>query len=618
METATGKLRELRPITPGLLGLAAVVLGFVAQNFFANDQVTDAVLLYVLAAGLFALAMRASRFPTPDRAEGGHYTTWRLRAALVLLVLAAALSVFSLRRFSEEMLLGPAWTLHLVSLGTFLLAFVVLGRRQGLERKGQSPRYVWWEWAILAAIVALGIFMRLYRFDEFPIGTWYDEADNGIHALRMLNDPTWRPVYVESTNLPAHYLYLVTLSFRIFGVETIPIRYVSVLFGALTALVAWGTGRELGGRRLALVMAFLLAVSRWDVNFSRIALHGVTTPFFELATIWLLLRGLRTREPVDFALAGLSIGLGMCFYAPFRLFPVVVLIFFLHLLVTNRGFLKAQYVNVLMFGLAAILIAAPVGQFAFKHTDLFLGRTKKTSIFAGKTSEQGWQAVQTNLRKHLLMFNYRGDPNGRHNLPGEPMVDYATSVFAVLGMGYALTRWRRPREFLPTYWLLIMLAGGVFSLDFEAPQSLRAIGTLPAAYVLAAIALERLGLEMDAVWKRRGTLAYGVALAGLLACIGYANYHTYFERQTQDFASWNAYSTSETLTARLMASLGDTVDFEVISFYHGHPVGPGRETLSPAGYHRHPAPPPHAEERRGADPGPGPAIVLSSTQAVLP
>ena len=97
--------------------------------------------------------------------------------------------------------------------------------------------------------------------------------------------------------------------------------------------------------------------------------------------------------------------------------------------------------------------------------------------------------MQVNAAKHLLMFNYRGDPNGRHNLPGEPMLDYATSVFAVLGAGLALTRLREPRQFLLPIWLLIMLAGGVFSLDFEAPQSLRAIGSLPPAYLLAGLAL---------------------------------------------------------------------------------------------------------------------------------
>ena len=54
---------------------------------------------------------------------------------------------------------------------------------------------------------------------------------------------------------------------------------------------------ETGRARLALLLGAalaLLAVSRWDVNWSRIGMHGVTLPFFELWVVAALLRGLRT------------------------------------------------------------------------------------------------------------------------------------------------------------------------------------------------------------------------------------------------------------------------------------------------------------------------------------
>ena len=571
--TPTGKLRELRSIAPGLLGLLAVTLGFVAQSRFANDQVTDAVLLYVLAAGLFAWALRASRLPDLLRTEGGTYRPWRLRAAGGLALLAVLLGLLALGRFAKPTtMLAPAWNLYLASLGCLLLAFLAPGRRKGAEQKAQPLPYTWWEGAVLLFIVVIGLFLRLYRLQEFPFGLYYDEALTGIDARRFLEDPTFRPLYWEGGNQPLHSLYLFVVSFRIFGDSVGALRAVSIFFDLGSILLAYLLAREWGGRRLGLVMAFLVAVARWHFNFARVALTGIDTPFFELLAMWLLLRGLRTREPADFGLAGLSIGLGLCFYPAFRLFPFVVVVFCLHLLATDRGFLKAHYANVLALGFAALLTFAPVAQFALKHRDVFLNRTRLTNVFAGKTREQGWLAVRSNLQKHLLMFNYRGDPNGRHNLPGEPMLDSATSVFAVLGMGFALSRWRRPKESLPAYWLLIMLAGGVFSLDFEAPQAHRAIGVLPPALLMASMALERLGREVEWAWRRKGTLAYAVALAGLLAYVGYANYHTYFARQTKDFASWNAYSTSETITARLMASLGNSVDYEVSSLYQGHPV----------------------------------------------
>jgi hypothetical protein len=39
------------------------------------------------------------------------------------------------------------------------------------------------------------------------------EAEAGIQARRILHDPTFRPVFWEPINLPAHLLYLFAFSF---------------------------------------------------------------------------------------------------------------------------------------------------------------------------------------------------------------------------------------------------------------------------------------------------------------------------------------------------------------------------------------------------------------------
>ena len=58
--------------------------------------------------------------------------------------------------------------------------------------------------------------------------------------------PRFRPIYVASTNLPAHFLYLVALAFRLLGDSMHAIRAVAVVFGLLTVLAAYCCGREVG------------------------------------------------------------------------------------------------------------------------------------------------------------------------------------------------------------------------------------------------------------------------------------------------------------------------------------------------------------------------------------
>ena len=216
---------------------------------------------------------------------------------------------------------------------------------------------------------------------------------------------------------------------------------------------------------------------------------------------------------MDFAWAGLLTGLGLCFYAPFRLFPFVVILFLLHHAL--RGgivtFIRAQGLNLVVLGLAGLLVFAPIIQYAREHPDEFWARTNKVSIFSSQPKDETLQAILNNTRLHLLMFNFEGDRNGRHNLPGAPMLDYATAALFVLGAGYALYRIRSPRCSLLVFWLSITLSGGIFSLPFEAPQALRAIGALPAAYVLAVLPLAVVQRETLRTFPRRGATLLIVA-----------------------------------------------------------------------------------------------------------
>jgi 4-amino-4-deoxy-L-arabinose transferase-like glycosyltransferase len=376
--------------------------------------------------------------------------------------------------------------------------------------------------------------------DSLPFGTWYDEAEIGLQALRIMQNPDHRPIFVGSVAAPSHYVYLTVAAFEYFGVSTHSIRLVSVMMGLATVLAGYLAGYELFGRGGGLMLAFLLAVSRWNINLTRIGMFNAATPLFALLAIAFLLRGLRQGRYRDFALAGLSLGLGLCFYVASQLFVIVVCIFLLVLMVKERNFLRRFWVGlVLMFSLA-LLVITPVLLFASEKPDIYFARTKETSIFANKTPEQWLPALLENAREHLLMFNHQGDRNGRHNWPDKPMLDPYSGALMVLGLGLCLWRGvlfaRQSYALLLPIWLVTTLLGGIISLDFESPQSLRAIGTLPVVYILAVIPLQALWQA----WRHGGgryfpnTIALPIGV--LFALLGNHNFDSYFFRQAYDAA----------------------------------------------------------------------------------
>jgi hypothetical protein len=170
------------------------------------------------------------------------------------------------------------------------------------------------------------------------------------------------------------------------------------------------------------------------------------------------------------------------------------------------------------------------------------------------------------------MFNVEGDRNGRHNLYGEPILDPAMGVLLTLGLGLALARVRRPENLFFIVLLPLGLLGGILSLDFEAPQSLRSIAALPAVVYFCALSFSTLadrvgqGLRprLSAAWRAVPVLALGMYIL-------FANAHTYFFRQAGDFTSWSAFSTAESIAGRRMAELGSGYSFYLSPLFGDHP-----------------------------------------------
>jgi 4-amino-4-deoxy-L-arabinose transferase-like glycosyltransferase len=556
-----------------LFGLVALCLGVAGQFLLQSNHIVLSIIFFILAVGLviFAFQKQPGLNTILSSYKLKKNEKWPRRSYIV----GGVAIVFAILAFLMfDILVSPIypWLLHLTSIALLILSIAWADRAKYQGKKKKASSWSWLEIGILVAIFAIAAFMRLYRFDQVPFGTWYDEANAGLEALRIINEPGYLPVFSQLISMPAHYLYLIALSFKILGVSTLSIRAVNVVFGLGTVAAAYLVGHELFNRKMGLVVAFLLAVSRWDINWSRFGMPGVTVPLFELLVVGLILRAFRRQRLLDYVLAGLSIGLGLCFYYPLRFFPFVVVLFLVVLWITRRDLIRSSWRGMIVLCLGIFIASIPVLYLATFQPDNFWSRMQTVSIFAGKTPQAGLQAVAKTTSEHLLMFNFHGDNNGRHNLPGTPMLDPITGALMVLGVGLCLWRVRQPGSFLLLAWLLLMLVPGIFSLDFEAPQSYRTIGSLPAAYLLAAVPISGLWQEWEKFARNHINLIFLVPLTLMLGTSGVINYDIYFNKQAQSSDSWSAFSTPETIAAKVMAEMGNKVEFYVSTFYYQMPT----------------------------------------------
>lgn len=351
--------------------------------------------------------------------------------------------------------------------------------------------------ALLAAIFLLALGLRLFALDSVPFGLWRDEARHGIVALRIAENPDYRPVYVaeERVQLPGLGLYPFAVALELFGVHIWTLRTVTALAGALTVLPLYAVAVHLSGRRAAgLVAAFLLAVSSWHISISRLAFPTVYEPLLSLGAWWALLVALAPRTPAPAwrapllgAVAGLLLGLAAQTYHIGRVTPLAAAWLALLLLANDPRRWRPWLATVAAAAVAAGLAVAPFVAYALSRPEEFNVRVGAVFLLSpeGLGGRAPLAALDDNLGRHLLMFTAVGDANGRHHAPLRPLLDILSGAGLLAGLGVLLARLRDWRALFLLGALAIGLAPGLLAVD--APHAMRTFGAIAPAMLVAAV-----------------------------------------------------------------------------------------------------------------------------------
>jgi 4-amino-4-deoxy-L-arabinose transferase-like glycosyltransferase len=423
---------------------------------------------------------------------------------------------------------------------------------------------------LLLLIVAMALGLRLYGLGEFPPGCHVDEAENGLLAQRVLKGG-WFPVYTEVGNGKATlHFYLIALAFRLLGVSTWSIRVVSAVVGGLTVIPLFLLARAAFGPGAGLASAFVLAVSRWHITFSRIGYDAVLAIFFAVLLFLFLFLALETGKRRYFLLGGATLGLGLYTYIAFRLIPVIVVGVLLREAAVEWRRLR-RYVPALVNGtVVALIIFAPLGLYAAFHWDIFMFRINQVYLGTHAPGESFAPALFGNMKATALMFNVRGDANGRHNLPDAPMLDDVSAALLLLGFVLLLREARARAAFLVLLWFGVMVLPGILSI--EAPQALRNSGTIPAISISVGLFAARFAHFMGRGRRVAGMIAGATVTAGILLGIAAMNVDAYFRRQAASPRVWGSFDVRETAMGRHIAESAGRAAVFLDAPYSGYPV----------------------------------------------
>lgn len=434
----------------------------------------------------------------------------------------------------------------------------------------------------LLLIVIVAVAFRFYKLGEVPASPDWDEAALGYNAYSILKTGrdeygTFLPLSIRSYDdyKPPLYVYLTVPSVALFGLSVWSTRFPSAVMGVLAVIGVFFLVRELfrNFRRvnqLSLISSFLLAISPWHVQFSRIAFEANTGVTVNIWAITAFFVGLRKRIflPISAAL----FAVGMYAYHSERVFlPLMLLL--LIILYRKQLFIKINTRHVIMAGVIGMLVVLPLIPVLFNKTALL--RLRGTSSFTDQTNllsrtitklEQDqfnhdkigelldnrrivW--AQTVISGYLSHFSFRwlfltGD-NERHHAPDMGLLYMWELPFLLYGVYVLLkTKNKEPAAKLLVGWVLISPIAA--SVTTGLPHAVRTMVFLPTFQIFTALGIVSI-LEKYSYLK--STLARLGFIAGgfvVVCCIAFniAYYlDMYFVHMNPEFSEYWQYGYKE-------------------------------------------------------------------------
>ncbi len=445
------------------MGPVAFALSLFGTELLRRESLRSWAVLLLLAAGVLAVlawsdARWSPAFPA-DQGAKARLQTWRSPSALATLASAVLLLALSHVAFlaAPRETFGAAGWLWLAGITVVMAAaaFRPVGHaRQNDGGAGDSPAWTWWEVAMVASIAVLALALRVRDLRNVPFNIYPDEIMTGSVAEgAYLSGLTHAPVFSTlwgDVELPALWFAIVAGVLKLGGISLGVVRLPPALFGAATVVPFYGLVRGVWGRVAAIAGASIMAFSAANVHYSRIALNNITTPFFWTVCFFFLMRGLRSRKPTDWTLAGLAAGLSEHFYYGTRLLPFILVAFMAHLLVVHWRHARHYMEQFGWLVLGYLIGFGPLLSYFIAHPGLYYGRgaglmTWNRIPASWHDLQQMWNTLWPIMSENLLGISTQ---SAQDIMYYAPLLLPAEAALLVLGVALLVWRWRDPAAFL--------------------------------------------------------------------------------------------------------------------------------------------------------------------------
>lgn len=424
---------------------------------------------------------------------------------------------------------------------------------------------------ILIGIIIVAAILRFYKLDQIP-SLNADEAAIGYNAFSLIttgkdeHGNPW-PIHFQSFNdyKPGLYFYVVLPFVKLLGLNIWSVRVPGALLSTLCILAIYLLVKELfKNERLALISAFLLAISPWHIHFSRGGWEVSTATTLMTIGIWLFVKSMNDKVNLKyliFSIMSLVASL-YTYHAQRVVVPLLGVILFL----IYWKEIKSNFKKIFISAVVGIVLVLPLvrdvtsGAVASRAAGVGLfADTGPLSRIEEQRGEQGnvnsvlGKMVHNKLTNYGLAFlsNWAvhfwgeflflsGDVIQRNRVPETGQLYLIDILFVFVGLVVVAKSFSREKGVI-IYWLII--APVAAALTFQAPHALRSHNMVVPLIIVSALGCNQIINYMENLKKLK---ILGYSLIVILVLWGFARYeHMYWIHMAKEYPYSSQYGVKE-------------------------------------------------------------------------
>ncbi len=375
---------------------------------------------------------------------------------------------------------------------------------------------------VLLLITVLGLILRFWQLDKFPVSLNWDEVSHGYNAYSILTTgkDEWGTAFplifraFGDYKLPV-YIYLTVIPVFLFGLNTFAVRFISALAGVIAIPLVYFLAREIfpDRKHIGLVAAALLAFSPWHFFISRPALEANLALTLTIAGAYFLLKGLKNTKflPPSAILLALSLHT----YNTARIFvPLLLLVFFfIYRKQIKIDFKATLSLLLVIFSFAIVINQVAVGTGTARYQKLAIlsesavfqigenrSHSRLPALLARLVYNKPVYFTTTYIKNYLsyfspAFFNQSHGVQTQFAIPNQNLFTVPVLFLALIGFFLVLKNNQQGHNRFLIVWLLLSPVAAALTAD--PPQALR-----PNPMIAAIIILSAFGLIYVAKWLK--------------------------------------------------------------------------------------------------------------------